>query len=485
MPVLSDGDGVPETHRAAAESPPGRASPHPPRAPRPATSSGPNVTIDGTRLLLGIVAVLAVVLGASFFGYHMLTMRTMERAREEAQAKEAAEKAQIEATEKVNRARMERERAEAERVAREKKETEARRAREQERAQQAEKEAAEKRAAQKEQDEAAQKIRDLYRNAPKMFERKVFRFATSAPKGQALDPRLPSDKERRFWVVDAAYPERREFYVLTTSAKGLTSVKRLAPNAEDMTELDVADFEKRLDNERWAVTLEDDDKDEVWLFGTPESSRFVEYPDALKPFVPLDDELGDLAPVAQALRLRFDTVKYRLSLKAKTGGDVIPVGIVDCDAQISLKAIRTCMGEALSERKVAQLREQIKPPRLQKLPKRTVIFYDGNKVSRSIGGVTKIPRSFEASSYTQYNKRRDEYGYVYSWKESSAYRKWNQLAQEAQAQEQRENEIREANREAQEEYNRKLEQLKEGVPVTTREITEALDDYRLYVERGK
>ncbi len=470
--------------RPLARSSAGANPPHPSSSP-PSAPSRSHATVDYTRLALRIVAVSAVVLGVTFFFYQMKTTRTAARAREAALEAQKLEKEEAQRKEAAERERLEKQREEAERVAREKKEEEARRARELKREQQAEKAAAERL--------AAQKIRDLYQNAPKMFERKTCRFATGTPKEQVLDPRLPCDKECRFWAVDASYPERKEFYILTTGTKGLESVKCLAPNAKDMTEVNVMDFKKRLDDARWAVTREDDAKNEVWMFGTPDSSRFVDYPDASRPFIPINDELGDLAPVVQALELRFDKVKYRVVLKAKKGSEEIPVDTIDCDAQIPLDALQACVGKVLLERKAKRFRKQIKPLKLQKIPKRTVVFYDGNKISRSIGGVTKIPRSFESSVYAQRQEREMERErerrvsrvIPTQSQDSNAYMRWKQLAAQARAQEKLENEIRQANYEAQEEYKRKLSELKDDVRVMPHEMTEALNGYRLYVEREK
>ena len=439
------------TRMAASQTPvPCPPSVTPPRR-SPAKSSG-----GGNGLLLGVIAALCV--GVGLWWYHKSLLESDENpqdaisvrdARSQQDEDELRRKKQAEEEERLRRERQqERERKEKEREA--------------------------QRAEQKRKAEADRQRRETYREAQDAFRGKPSYFAVSAPQDRVVDPRVATS-EMRLWCVDKSYSSDGVIYEIRTCSKGIETIKELSLTGGPK-DIDVEEFKKRIDSSVWAIASEG----EIWILGTGKQARFAPISKDCGDVCPLADEIGDADAAFESLRMTLPEVRYRMTLKPKSGGDDIPLGVIDGSQRLSGDKIRAAVKGVLAERKLASAGANLKRPKIKKY-KPKVVLYDGEKIVKKMDGSTLVPKSFKFLGTSRYH---DEKRHVQDIVDK-ARRKWEELKQEAERQERKADDVEASNFAAIQEYKRKLDELSRNISVTEREILSELQKYSLYVERSR
>lgn len=429
----------------------------PPKPPRPHTQKTHGQGGSGFVSWLFILAAA----GAVFWGY-----RTFLAEPEDAGDSETARPQLQDNTESEERARRQKQKAkeEAEQRAQDRQREKERKDREREEA----------RAAMKRKAEEEKANRMAYRAAVDAFAGKDSYFAIGVPQKDLPDPRQVAE-ERTFWAADKSFCEQGLIYEIRTGAKGIESVFELLSNGSPRA-VETGEFVQRMASGIWAVST----GDAVWLWGTGKSARLVPLPGDMNDICPLSDELDDAAASVMALRMRLPDVRYRLSLKPKIGGEDLPLGIIQGRDRLPFARIRDAISKVIVERRLAKSLAQLKKPKAKKF-KPTVVFYDGNIMSKSLNGVTRVPRSFE---YRGTSRNDNNYAHASAIMER-ARQKWEKMRAEAERQERKAREVEAENFAALQTYQRKREELSRNVSVSEQEIESELGKYRLLIERSR
>lgn len=415
----------------------------------PAKSSG-----GGNGLLLVVIAALCV--GAGLWWYHKFLSESDENTQDASIVRNAWSQQDEEELRRKKQAEEER----------------LRRERQQER-ERKEKEREARRAEQKRKAEADRQRRETYREAQDAFRGKPSYFAVSAPRGRVVDPRV-AKSELRLWCVDKTYTSDGVIYEIRTCSNGIESIKELSLTDEPK-DMDVEEFKRRLDSSVWAIASES----EIWILGTGRQARFVPILKDCGDVCPLADEIGDADAAFESLRMKMPDVRYRVTLKPKSGGDDIPLGVIDGSQRISGDRMRAAVKDALAERKLASAGAKLKRPKMKKYrPK--VVLYNG-EIVKKMAGSTLVPKTFKFLGTSRYH---DEKRHVQDIVDK-ARREWEELKQEAERQERKADDVEASNFAAMQEYKRKLDELSRNISVTEREVLLELQKYILYVERSR
>ena len=426
----------------------------PPKPPRPTARKHPGQGGDGFIRLI----ILILALGAAFWGYRKFFAETEDGE---------------DLTENVQRRHANDEEAELRRQKAKEEEKRHRLERQRER-EQKEKERAERRAelARKTEDERA--ARESYRAARNAFSGKSSYFAVGADKDRIADPRQVNETVR-FWAVDKSFAERGIIYEIETDTQGIASVCTRT-SAGVPQEVDAREFASRLDDGIWAISNGED----VWILGTGKQARTISLPKDGSDIYPMGDELGEANVVLATLRIRLPDVKYRLTLRPKVGGRDIALGVIQGRERLPMRRVREAVKGVLAERRVARQLARLKKPTPERF-KPTVVFYDGTTMSKSLNGVTRVPRSF---TYLGTSRRGNGYAHVQELVERERA-KYERMRAEAERQERKACEVEAANHAAMEAYRRKREDVLHNVSVSDREIDCELQKWKLLIERSR
>lgn len=188
--------------------------------------------------------------------------------------------------------------------------------------------------------------------------------------------------------------------------------------------------------------------------------------------------MGGALPVLNALHVAPPTIKYRVTLNAKNGNVEIKIGVVE--KEIDLQTVRSKVREKLTDRKLKRSGSGIKPPQMKKI-KRTVVFYDGERIRKEIVGVTKVPRSFHFFGTSRNHDNKAHVTDIIA----KARRDWELLREEAERQDRRELEIEVENQRRMDEYRHKVEVALRNSKPSEDEVDAELRLYRLFIERSR
>lgn len=339
---------------------------------------------------------------------------------------------------------------------------------------QKEKERAERRAELARKTEAERSARESYRVAQNAFSGKLSYFAVGADKGKVSDPRQVNEKAK-FWAVDKSFAEQGIIYEIETDTQGIVSVCARA-SAELPQEVNADEFVPRLDEGVWAISNGED----VWILGTGKQARTISLPKDGSDIYPMGDELGEANVVLTTLRIKLPDIKYRLTLQPKAGGRDISLGVIQGRERLPFRRVREAVKGVLSEKRVAQQLAQLKKPTPKRF-KPTVVFYEGSTMSKSINGVTRVPRSF---TYRGTSRGKNNYSHVNDII-ARERAKYEQMRAEAERQERKAREVEAANYAAMEAYKRKRADVLRNVSVSEREIDGELQKWKLLIERSR
>ncbi len=426
----------------------------PPKPPRPTARKHPGQGGDGFIKLI----ILILVLGAAFWGYlkFFAEIEDSEDLTENVQQRHAndeeAELRRQKAKEEEERHRLERQRER----------------------EQKEKERAERRAELARKTEAERAVRESYRAAQNAFSDKPSYFAVGADKGKVADPRRVNEKAT-FWAVDKSFAEQGIIYEIETDTQGIAAVCTRT-SAGLSQEVDAQEFALHLDEGIWAIS----DGEVVWILGTGKQARTVSLPEDGSDIYPMGDELGEANVALTTLRIKLPDVKYRLTLQPKVGGRDIALGVIQGRERLPMRRVREAVKGVLAERRVAQQLAQLKKPTPKRF-KPTVVFYDGATMSKSINGVTRVPRSF---TYLGTSRGKRNYSHVDDIV-ARERAKYEQMRAEAERQERKAREVEAANYAAMEAYKRKRADVLHSVSVRDREIDGELQKWKLLIERSR
>lgn len=275
-------------------------------------------------------------------------------------------------------------------------------------------------------------------------------------------------------VADENYIGGRSLYRLTVESKRLKTVQKVSQR-DGSADVNPDDFMRMVTNKVVLTKLE---SGPVWICGNTKSSERIEVPDSSGVYSPLSDFMGGSLPVLNALHVTPPAIKYRVTLKTKNGNGEIKIGVVE--KEIDLQTIRSKVREQLTDRKLKSSGSGIKPPAMKKF-KRTVVFYEGDRIFKTMTGVTKVPRSFR---FFGTSRNHDNKSHVNDIIEN-ARRKWESLREEAERQDRRELEVEAENQRRMDEYRRKVDAALRNSKPTENEVDEELRLYHLLIERSR
>ena len=314
-------------------------------------------------------------------------------------------------------------------------------------------------------------LREIVSKAEMSFNGTPSVFASDFPAGKR-----PFDfaEDGIIIVADENYVGGHSLYRLTVDGKRLKTVQKISQrNGSEDVESD--DFMRMVTNKVVLAKLE---SGPVWICGKTKSSERIDVPDSSGAYDPLPDFMSGSLPVLNALHVVPPAIKYRVTLNAKNGSGEIKIGVVE--KKIDLQTIRSKVREQLTDRKLKNSGSGIKPPTMKRI-KRTVVFYDGEKIVKDMTGVTKVPRSFTffGTARNHDNKAHVQDIIV------QARRKWESLREEAERQDRRELEIEAENQRRMDEYRRKVDAALRNSKPTEGEVDAELRLYRLFIERSR
>ena len=420
----------------------------------------------GPVIILGVLVVLAVV-GLVAYKSRLEAQRARERiASEEQRVRDEAEaqkkKNEQEALEEANRKR----RAEQ----REKEESERKRRREE----------MEKRDAEREkQRQEAQDRADSERRARALFEEAKNGFVGIASVIAADFPEekspLSLKSDGRFFVVGSMPGGEQKVYEILVEGGKLLAVRLIARTA-GVCELGPDEFRNQLSE----VAVVRGESGLAWICGKVKSRMSVDVPEIGSGVLPVALFLGDGYAVAKSLGVTLPEVKYRVTLQnGKNVGD-LQLGIFAASESVSAEIVRSKVRERLTEQMLKKAGKGLTPPKMKKI-KRTVVFYEGEKIFKAMNGVTKVPRSFKFFGTSRYNDNKSHVNDIIE----RARRQWESLSEEAKRQDDRELEVEAQNRRAQEEYQRRLDEAIRNARASSDDIDNELKNCKLLIERSK
>ena len=421
----------------------------------------------GPKIMLGLLAVLAIG-GLFVYKNRLDAQRTRERieaerqrVREEAEAQKA--KNEQDALEEADRKRRAEQR-EIEELERKKRREEMER-----------RDAERERQRQEAQDRAESELR-----ARALFEEAKNGFVGAA---SVIAADFPAEKnplslksDGRFFVADAKFVGEQKIYEVLVEGGRMSSV-RLISRTEGVRELVPEEFLKGLSE---SVVIVCGETGSAWICGKVKSRLSLDVPEIGSDVLPVALFLDDGYAVAKSLRMNLPEVKFRVTLqKGQNGGDV-SLGIFAASESISSEVVRSKVREQLTEKMLKKAGSGLKPPKMKKV-KRTVVFYEGEKIFKAMNGVTKVPRSFK---FFGTSRSKDDKAHVNDIIER-ARKKWEDLCEEARRQERRELEVEAENQQAKEEYQRQVDAAMRKARASSDDVDKALKNCKLLIERSK
>ena len=314
-------------------------------------------------------------------------------------------------------------------------------------------------------------VREIVSKAEMSFSGMTSVFASDFPAGKR-----PFDfaEDGVIVVADENYIGGRSLYRLTVEGKRLKAVQKVSQR-DGSADINPDDFMRMVTNK---IVLAKLGAGPVWICGNAKSTEQIEALDASDAYSPLSLFMGGSLPVLNALHVVPPVIKYRVTLRAKNGNGEIKIGVFE--KEINLQTIRSKVREQLTDRKLKSSGLGIKPPSMKKI-KRTVVFYDGEKIVKGMTGVTKVPRSFTFFGTARNHDNKAHVADIVA----NARRKWESLREEAERQDRRELEIEVENQRRMDEYRRKVEVALRNSKPSEDEVDNELRLYRLSIERSR
>jgi hypothetical protein len=222
------------------------------------------------------------------------------------------------------------------------------------------------------------------------------------------------------------------------------------------------------------------DGNNVWVCGCETLTRRCPLPKYGESLRPIQVELGALYDIIDEIGVKLPPRRYRIVLHKKTIGKNTALGILEVGDVLEREKIESAVKTVLKEEvKRERAKKEKNQPFLRKNIRRTVMFYDGDRVMKEKeglilkkNGLIFIPRTFSYSRYRSMDYRVVE-------RERA---EWDRLREIAEMEEQEERRIATYNRNVQQENERKA---KEEVFVGSSEIYKYLEDCELVIERAK
>ena len=290
------------------------------------------------------------------------------------------------------------------------------------------------------------------------------------------------EKERPFYFAEDEdlflagmdFVAGRSLYKVTCEKGQVRTVQRMSQR-EGVVDVDAKKFMEEVKDKIVLVRKADGP---VWICGNVKSSEMIPVPATSRSFSPLADFMGDGFAIANALKALQPAIKFRVTLKSQDGKTEIKLGVVE--KEIDVQQVRSKIREMITDRKLKSRGVKLKPPRLKTF-KRTVVFYEGEKIFKTMTGITQVPRSFK---FFGTSRNHDNKSHVQDIIER-AWRKWEDLKKEAERQERVELEIETENQRLMDEYRRKAESLVQNARPTESEVDAEIENYKLFVERSR
>lgn len=330
-----------------------------------------------------------------------------------------------------------------------------------------------RRQAEQERVESERRLRELFEEALKGFAGASSVVAADFPEEKSP---LSFKTDGRFFAADLKYVGEQKMYEVLVAGGKLSAVRMLS-RKEGMADVSPDDFKKHIDE---SIVFVKGESGPTWICGRVKSRLSVAVPEIGSEFTPLASFLGDGHAVMRSLKIPSPDVKFRLTLQGgKPGGD-IPIGVFKASENIGSDAIRAKTRERLTEQKLKDAEKGLKPPKMKKV-KRTVVFYEGEKVFKAMNGITKVPRSFKFFGTSRFNDNKAHVNDIVN----RAKRQWEALCEEARRQEAQELEVEAQNRQAMEEYRRKVDEAMRNARATADDVDAELKKFKLLVERSK
>lgn len=346
--------------------------------------------------------------------------------------------------------------------------------------------------------DAERRNRALFEDARNRFVGKTSVIAADFPdENNPLSYKI----DGKFSVVDMKYASEQKIYEIHVE-KGKLSAARQISRMGGIVEMSPDEFKRQIFG---AVALVVENPGPVWICGRVKNRLNNPIPEIGSVLFPSALFLDDSYAMVDSLKVSLPRVKFRLTLHSKRKDVDLPIGVFAATESVSVEVIRSKVRERLTEQRLRRMKIGLVPPTMKKF-RRTVIFYEGNKVVRAIGGITKIPISYKdevsrrdvvyvGDGYVI--QHEDENGVmradgrpigtiiVHGKKNLKAHQDKVRLCEEAMRQENCEREVEAENRRAQEEYQRKVDQAMRSARVTADDIDEELKNWELVIERSK
>ena len=337
-----------------------------------------------------------------------------------------------------------------------------------------ERERAEQLEARKRQQREREERKETFRKIQREFTDKSTGFHSDLPKNDRIDFRT-AETGTVYWAVSYDYPQSGKLYEISALGEGKVVILEKSESEPDKT-IAIDELDERMATGVWAVA----DELFVWFWGTGKNAAVKSLVELHNDFYPIADELEDLYSVFTTFRMRAPEVKYRLTLKPKDAGEDLPLATIQSGEKVQRSKIRDLIRELISKRKLNKASSELRRPKLRGFRK-TVEFYDGDKISKSLGGVTRIPRSF---NYVGTSRAHDNYSHVQGTVDR-ARAEYNKLRAEAERQERQAARIEQQNEARMAEYEERRQALARGIQVRESEIDYELQKYDLLIERSK
>ena len=424
-------------------------------------------TSIGPKVALGLLGV-SVIVGLFVYKNRLDAQRAQEfRLAEEQRAREEAR------AQKMEEERLAMEEADRKRRAEQKEKEEAERAKRRE--ENAKREAEREKQRQEAQDraESERRMRELIEGARNGFAGAPSVIAADFPEEQSP---LSYKTNGRFFAVDLKCVSEQKMYEIIVEDGKLSKVRSLSRKGGEL-DVSPAEFKELTDG---SIVFVRGDSGPVWICGKVKSRMNVPVPEIGSGLSPIAIFLGDGYAAMQSLRTVAPEIKFRITLQTGQGNGDVSLGVFKAEESISAESVRSKVRDRLTEEKLKKAGSGLTPPKMKKV-KRTVVFYEGERVFKAMNGVTKVPRTFKFFGTSRSN---DNKAHVQDIIER-AKAQWEALCEEARRQERRELEVEEENRRAKEEYQRRVDAAMRNARAGSDDVDAELKKFKLLIERSK
>lgn len=416
-------------------------------------------TSIGPKVVLGLL-IVSVIVGLFVYKNRLDAQRAQEfRMSEEQRVREESRSQEVEADRK--RRAEQKAKEEAERAKR--------------REENAKREAEREKQRQEAQDraESERRMRELIEGA-----RNGFVGAPSVIAADFPDERSPLSYKTngRFFAMDLKCVSEQKMYEIIVEDGKLSKVRSLS---REVGELDVspAEFEELTDD---SIVFVKGDSGPVWICGKVKSRMNVPVPEIGSDLSPIAIFLGEGYAAMQSLRSVAPEIKFRITLQNGQSNRDIPLGVFKAEERVSAESVRSKVRDRLTEEKLKKAGSGLTPPKMKKV-KRTVVFYEGERIFKAMNGVTKVPRTFKFFGTSRNNDNKSHVNDIIE----RAKAQWEALCEEAKRQERRELEVEEENRQAKEEYQRRVDAAMRNARADSDDVDAELKKFKLLIERSK